>query len=188
MFAKYSTLYNNTQKNSTAVRQILLLQLTSNVRKNNTFFCRVNFLPNKIRRLAGNAKTFLKTPLCASFKLSRQMQRGKTTHNFTVTFLQYTAEKCLPDFSQSAMHVAVVLPRAMHKSKSTKLYNKKDGRVAVFSVVKLLVVFFHHCESNCRGCGVALCDRVELHNAYGACTQREHIFAQNIGNGPTCCR
>lgn len=67
------------------------------------------------------------------------MQRGKTTHNFTVTFLQYTAEKCFPDFSQSAMHVAVVLPRAMHKSKSTKFTQKKTAELPSFQLLNYLL-------------------------------------------------
>ena len=67
VFAKYSTLYNNTQKNSTAVRQILLLQFTSNVRKNDTFFCRVNFLPNKIR-VGRHRKAFLKNAVVCKFQ------------------------------------------------------------------------------------------------------------------------
>ena len=132
MFAKYSTHCNNTQKNSTAVRQILLLQFTSNVRKNNTFliciFCQAKFVS------AGTAKTFCKKRLlCASFKLSRQMQRGKTTHNFTVTFFAVHCRKRFARFSPSAMHVAVVLPRAMHKSKSTKLYKKRRQSCRLFS-------------------------------------------------------
>ncbi len=104
-----------------------------------THFCRVNFYIKQNSASAGTAKPFFKTPLCASFKLSRQMQRGKTTHNFTVTFLQYTAEKCLPDFSQSAMHVAVVLPRAMHKSKSTKFTQKKTAELPSFQLLNYLL-------------------------------------------------
>ena len=67
------------------------------------------------------------------------MQRGKTTHNFTVTFLQYTAENVLPDFSQSAMHVAVVLPRAMHKSTPSKFPQKKTAELPSFQLLNYLL-------------------------------------------------